>query len=73
MHGSCPFDALLAVHQHPYLRTASGDVVMIEMLYLYQLARHPLQAFTRRLVCQGITLATGRTCRERDSFKDDVD
>lgn len=46
---------------------------MIEMLYLYQLARQPLQVLTRRLVCQGITLATGRTCRDRSDFKDDAD
>lgn len=27
---------------------------MIEMLYLYQLARSPLRAMTRRLLCRGL-------------------
>jgi len=28
---------------------------MIEMLYLYQLARSPLRAMARRLICRGLS------------------
>lgn len=31
---------------------------MIEMYVLYQLARSPLEALARRLMCQGLTIAT---------------
>lgn len=31
---------------------------MLEMYFFYQLARAPLQAITRRLVCKGLIVAT---------------
>jgi hypothetical protein len=31
---------------------------MIEILFIYQLARNPVQAFARRLFCRGLFLAT---------------
>ncbi|OJY10937.1 MAG: hypothetical protein BGP05_11535 [Rhizobiales bacterium 62-47] len=30
------------------------ETAMIEMLYLYQLARSPLRAMARRLICRGL-------------------
>jgi hypothetical protein len=44
---------------------------MLEMYVMYQLARQPLQAFTRHLVCRGYTLATGRQCPNQ--IKTDAD
>jgi hypothetical protein len=39
---------------------------MIEMLFIYQLARNPVQAFARRLFCRGLFRATNgrRGCPE---------
>ena len=43
---------------------------MLEMLFIYQLARNPLQAiarvWTRTVVCRGLSIATNgrRQCRE---------
>jgi hypothetical protein len=34
------------------------DTAMIEILFIYQLARNPVQAFARRLFCRGLFLAT---------------
>ncbi len=45
---------------------------MIEMYVMYQLARQPLQALTRQLVCRGLTLATGKQCPNRE-IKSDAD
>ena len=40
---------------------------MIEMLYIYQLARSPLRAMARRLVCRGLNrLSPGKyTCADQ--------
>jgi hypothetical protein len=39
---------------------------MIEILFIYQLARNPLQAMARRWWCRGLFRATaGRQCPER--------
>jgi len=42
------------------------DSAMIEMLYIYQLARNPLHAMARRWYCRGLFRATRgqRRCRE---------
>jgi hypothetical protein len=31
---------------------------MIEILFIYQLARNPMQAFAQRLLCRGLFIAT---------------
>jgi hypothetical protein len=43
------------------------ETAMIEMLYLYQLARSPLRAMARRLVCRGLNrLSPGKyTCPDQ--------
>jgi hypothetical protein len=42
------------------------DFVMIELLFIYQLARNPVQAIARRWYCRGLFHATRgqRRCRE---------
>jgi hypothetical protein len=42
------------------------DSVMIELLFIYQLARNPVQALARRWYCRGLFRATRgqRRCRE---------
>jgi hypothetical protein len=52
----------------PHLSLALGmvDSVMIELLFIYQLARNPVQALARRWYCRGLFRATRgqRRCRE---------
>lgn len=48
---------------------------MLEMYFVLQLARSPLQALARRLMCQGLNLAThGRhQCPGQSSVNPDAD
>jgi hypothetical protein len=52
----------------PHLSPVLGmvDTVMIELLFIYQLARNPVQAIARRWYCHGLFRATRgqRRCRE---------
>jgi hypothetical protein len=51
------------------------EFVMLEMYLYYQLARHPLQALTKRLVCQGLAIATAgkHRCRGDSSVTPGAD
>jgi hypothetical protein len=44
-------------------------IAMIEILFIYQLARNPLRAIARRWWCRSLFRATSgkRRCRERES------
>jgi hypothetical protein len=50
----------------PYLPSGDDGIVMIEILFIYQLARNPLQALARRWWCRSLFRATSgkRQCRE---------
>jgi hypothetical protein len=38
----------------PYLAVGAPDFAMLEMLFIYQLARNPLQAVARRWWCRNL-------------------
>jgi hypothetical protein len=42
----------------PYAFGAATDLAMIEFLFIYQLARNPLQAIARRWYCRGLYKAS---------------
>jgi len=45
------------------------DSVMIELMFVYKLARNPLQAMARRWYCRGLFRATRGQRRCRDCNK----
>jgi hypothetical protein len=51
----------------PYLPSGDDGIAMIEILFIYQLARNPLRAMARRWWCRSLFLATSgkRRCPER--------
>jgi hypothetical protein len=50
----------------PYFVVGTMDLAMIEMFFIYQLARNPLQAVARRWWCRSLFRATRgrRRCPE---------
>jgi hypothetical protein len=50
----------------PYLMVGTTGFAMIEMLFIYQLASHPLQAIARRWWCRSLFRASRgrRRCPE---------
>jgi hypothetical protein len=42
----------------PHLSEGTMDFAMIEMLFIYQLARNPLQAMARRWYCRSLYRAS---------------
>jgi hypothetical protein len=50
----------------PYFMAGTRDFAMIEILFIYQLARHPVHAVTRRWWCRSLFRATRgkRRCPE---------
>jgi hypothetical protein len=50
----------------PYLSVGTTDSGMIEILFIYQLARNPVQAIARRWWCRSLYRATRgrRRCAE---------
>jgi hypothetical protein len=50
----------------PFVPTGTTDFAMIEILFIYQLARNPLQAIVRRWYCRSLFRASRgrRKCGE---------
>jgi hypothetical protein len=50
----------------PYVPMGTTDFAMIEILFIYQLARNPLRAMARRWWCRSLFRATSgkRQCSE---------
>ena len=50
----------------PYFVVGAMDFAMIEILFIYQLARNPAQAMARRWWCRSLFRATrgARRCKE---------
>jgi hypothetical protein len=50
----------------PYVPSGEDGIAMIEILFIYQLARNPLRAMARRWWCRSLFRATSgkRQCRE---------
>ena len=42
----------------PYLSDDNGTDPMIEVMFMYQLARRPIQAIARKWVCRGLHRVT---------------
>jgi hypothetical protein len=50
----------------PYLPSGDDGIAMIEILFIYQLARNPLQALARRWWCRSLFRATSGKRQRRD-------
>jgi hypothetical protein len=50
----------------PYLSVGDDGIAMIEIFFIYQLARNPVQAIARRWWCRSLFRASGgkRQCPE---------
>jgi hypothetical protein len=50
----------------PYLTFKTKDISMVEVLFMAQVVRRPLEALARRWYCRGLFRATrgARRCRE---------
>jgi hypothetical protein len=59
--------AFSSVGAAPMYRPGTPDFAMIEILFVYQLARNPVQAIARRWWCRSLFRATRgkRRCPER--------
>jgi hypothetical protein len=58
--------AFSSVNAAPIYMAGTMDLAMIEMLFIYQLARNPVQAVARRWWCRGLYRASRgrRRCPE---------
>jgi hypothetical protein len=58
--------AFSAVSAAPFAQRGWTDFAMLEFLFIYQLARHPMQAVARRWWCRSLFRATRgkRQCNE---------
>ncbi|WP_254984936.1 hypothetical protein [Rhodopseudomonas palustris] len=70
-----PTPALLARGAALYLRKARRRSTMLEMYFMLQLARSPLQVMAKRLMCKSLSVATHgrRQCRGCGATSRDAD
>jgi hypothetical protein len=58
--------AFSSVNAAPFTQRGRTDFAMLDILFIYQLARHPMQAVARRWWCRSLFRATRgrRQCAE---------